>query len=380
MSRAPADWEAEFEQQPRVALTLLDETPFDVVVAALEMPEVHGAVLLEETARRRPHAVRIALSKHGERDLALKAMGMAHRCLRKGCDPNDLLASIRGAIESQRLVDNGLVRDLVGQLTAVPSLPSLYTEIQNALETPDVSVHDVARIVAKDPGMTAKILQLVNSAIFPIRHSISSIERAVPFLGIETTRTLVLSLQVFKSFDSPRLKRLRLGGLWNHSLMTGALARRIAQEETDEMELIQDAFTAGMLHDLGKLVLAACEPGRYADVIQAARKQAIPEPQAEREVLGVDHAQVGAYLAALWGLPRSIVETLGFHHRPALRGVAAFDVVLAVHVADLLEQEGRPPASGAAPNEIDLKWLETVGLDGRLDAWRELRDRIGDDE
>src|SRR5882757_4698210 len=207
-----------------------------------------------------------------------------------------------------------------------------------ALASPDTSLEQIGDIIASDPAMTAKILQLVNSAFFGIARRISNPAEAVQFLGVGRVRSLVLSLHVFSCFDEFHPKSFSIERVWKHSMSTGLVAQKIARMQKVERPVIDETYVAGMLHDIGKVMLAASLPDAYEKAVQLAAGEKIPLIQAEREVFGVNHAQVGAYLLGLWGLPITIVEAVAFHHQPQESAVKTFSPLTAVHLASAFER------------------------------------------
>ena len=191
------EWEMEFMDGGAKALERMAQAHFDVVVSDMLMPGMNGAALLAEVMQRHPHTVRIILSGHADKDLILKCVGSTHQYLSKPCDADVLKATVRRA----SAVDSGLkdetLRKLVGSMDRLPSIPTLYTEIVEALRDPEVSVETIGEIVGKDPGMTAKILKLVNSAFFGLRRQVASPAEAANYLGLDTIRSLVLSINAF---------------------------------------------------------------------------------------------------------------------------------------------------------------------------------------
>jgi hypothetical protein len=187
------------------------------------------------------------------------------------CDPDSLKRTVTRAIESQDLLGDPTLRQLVSQMRSVPSLPSLYLEILDALKDPDCSLPRIGSIISRDAGMTAKILQLANSAFFGLTRQTFTPSDAIFHLGLETVQALALGVGVFSSFHSAPLRTLGLQGLWEHSVATGALAKKIARQQTRDNAVIDAAFTGGLLHDLGKLVLAAGVAAEYGEALERAR-------------------------------------------------------------------------------------------------------------
>jgi HD-like signal output (HDOD) protein len=253
-------------------------------------------------------------------------------------------------------------------MQTLPSLPTLYVEVMDAVHAPNGSLAQVGKIIERDIGMAAKLLQLVNSAFFSLRRHIASPTQAVNLLGLETVAGLILSSHIFACCDQATMAPLALDALWSHSMATAVCARTIARAEHGEPQMVEDAFMAGLLHDAGKLVFAANLPQRYGQARTLAQAQGMAECEAERAVLGATHAEVGAYLLGLWGLPHPIVEALAFHHCPSAGVGRTFSPLTAVHVANALVHEGNT-ADAAVP--VDLEYLAALGLGERLAGWRE---------
>jgi len=225
--------------------------------------------------------------------------------------------------------------ELVGQLDRLPSLPSLYVEIVEQLQDPETDLQNLAATIAKDIAMTAKLLKLVNSAYFGLRREITNCDEAVAYLGVNTLKTLVLTLHAFGQFEACCHNGVALEQIWAHSLEVAAAARRIAELEHAPVALAEQAFVAGMLHDAGQLILAANLPAQYAAVIQTARAAPAPLQVSEAEILGTTHAELGGYLLGLWGLPVPVVEAIALHHQPRFAIAPLFSALTAVHVADM---------------------------------------------
>ena len=310
------EWEVEFALGGQEALSFLERTHVDVVVSDVRMPVINGVQLLTEVKRLYPHTIRILLSGQSDEKVTLSAVGPVHQYLSKPCDAAILKSTIARACILRDLLADEYVRQLVSQVDALPTLPELYVELEGELQSPDCSVERVTAIIAKDVGMTAQILKLVNSAFFGVQQHISDVVQAVMYLGLDTVKTLVLSLQVFQKFGETGCSSFDLDRLCRHSLATGEIARKIMIAEKASMEMVEETLGAAMLHDLGVLLLASYFSERYQESLRVAKEQSICLYDAERQTLGTTHAQVGAYLLGLWGLTNPVVEAVAFHHEP----------------------------------------------------------------
>lgn len=369
------EWEMNFVTSGEEALQFLSSQPADVVVADMRMPGMSGADLLNEVMKRHPQTVRFILSGHSDKDMVLKCVGSTHQYLAKPCDSEALRAAVLRASSLGASLQNEKIKRLVGRMDRLPSLPSLYCEIIEKLKNPETMVEDIAQIVARDIGMTAKVLKLVNSAFFGLQQNISDLNEAIAYLGLNTIKTLVLCINAFSQYDGVKLNGFSMDALWKHSLSVAAGAKKIAQMESEDNHLIEESFVAGMLHDTGQLILAANYSQQYQHVIELARAEKVSIVQAEDRVFGANHAVVGGYLLGLWGLAVPIVEAIALHHEPAKTSVQVFCPLVAVHAADAwVQQSEPPPIVGVAPPVMDKAYLEQIGLLERLPLWdQELR-------
>lgn len=365
------EWEMEFLDGGAKALARMAEQPVDVVVADMRMPGMNGAELLNEVMKRHPKTVRLILSGHADKELILQCVGSTHQYLSKPCDPDALKATVLRASSLDGTLQSESLKKLVGQMTRLPSIPTLYMEIVDKANQPDSSLEDVARIIARDPGMTAKILKLVNSAFFGLRRELSSTEEAVAYIGLDTIKSLVLSIHAFAQFAHANAGGLTMESLWAHSLNVAARSKLIAQLEQADRKAVDEAFTAGMLHDIGKLVLAANMPEVFAQSVRLAEENGLEFYRAEIQVLGASHADIGGYLLGLWGLPVPVVEAIALHHQPALIPQPAFSPLTIVHAADVLVWEGLAAASAMGRPQMDADYLAAVGMTERVAVWRE---------
>ena len=365
------EWDMAFAGGGAEGLTLMEKEPFDVVVSDMRMPGMDGAEFLTAVMSRYPDVVRLILSGHSEWELIMKSVGPAHQYLTKPCAAEELKTTVAQAFALRELLADHNLRTLVSRMETLPSLPALYQRILAALRSPDASCSVVAEIVSQDPAMAAKVLQLVNSAFFGLPQQISSPAQAVTLLGLDAVKSLVLSVNVFAEFDPQRIKDLSLDTLWTHCMAAGSVAKRIAQMESHDAKLWDDALLAGLLHDIGKLVVVANLPDVYAAIQQRAAAGDFELVEAERDELGATHAEVGAYLLGLWALPDPIVEAVAFHHRPSQCLSHGFTPLTAVHAANCLEVTVEPDDGARLAHGLDRDYLAGLGLTEHIPEWQE---------
>lgn len=364
------EWEMHFAASGEEALQEMAQQDFQVVVSDMRMPGMDGAELLRRVRREHPDVVRIVLSGHSDMESILRAVGPSHQYLTKPCDADTIRETIARAVALESLLRNETLRKLVGHLKSVPSMPALYKDLVEALRAPDASLRDIGQIIATDVGMTAQVLRLVNSSYFGLFSEVTSAERAVGFLGLGTVNSLVLGFKVFEELDPKTLEELGLASVWQRSLACAMNARRIAQLESGDSRLPEDAFAGGMVHDVGILVLASNMPQDYAQICTRARRGKIPLHLAEREALGVGHPEVGAYLMSLWGIPNPVIEAIAYHHAPRDCHHESLSPLSAVHAAGALVSEDTPENAFLGVR-ADMDYLGKLGLAERLDTWRQ---------
>ena len=367
------EWDMQFVTSGIEALNLLARASYDVVVSDMRMPGMDGPKLLKEVQGRYPHIVRIVLSGQSDRLMIDEARGATHQYLGKPCRSDTLKARISRVCDLQGLLANEQLRHLVAGLSTVPTLPRLHQQLVHELDAGSPSMRTISAIISKDLGMTAKVLQIANSTFGDRSDGMATAERAANMLGLETIVSIIrateggpsISVGGSASFDAERL--------WKRSLETCDLAQAIARAEEAPQPMVDQAATAGLLHDLGTLILASHASEGYAAAVQLAREDAMPIWKAEQQLFGSTHGEVGAYLLGLWGIAEPIVDAVAYHHRPIRHAGQAFSPLTAVHVADHLQTEldATEPES-VQREQLDWAYLERLGLTERLGVWRDL--------
>jgi HD-like signal output (HDOD) protein len=263
------------------------------------------------------------------------------------------------------------VKSLLLRIRKLPTLPRVHAEVTKELQSAEGSLEHVAEYVRRDPIMCAKFLQVINSAFFGLARQISDPGEAVMLLGAVRTRGLILIAGVFSQFDDKPCPGFSAENLLQHSLRAASLAHRIMLVETDDADQGNLAFTAGLLHDVGKLVLAANVPEMFATAQRFHRSKRISQCAAEQDVLGTTHAELAGSLLAAWNLPLAAVEAIAWHHTPCHSYDQHFSVLTAVHAANVFAHEAEGADSSAPAQRLDPQYLQRLGLAGRRDAWRE---------
>jgi HD-like signal output (HDOD) protein len=366
------EWDMVFVTTGKEALDLLGKEAFDVVVTDLRMPAMDGVTLLENIIKQYPQVVRIVLSGESDMGWIMRSARVSHQFLPKPCEPEVLKLAIVKTCMLFDLLHDKTVKQLVSRIDSLPSLPTLYEKIMEMLNSSDASIKDVGDVIAKDTAMTGKILQLVNSAFFGLPRHVSSPAQAAALLGMDTVKSLVLTIQIFSQFDLNKMPPSFLEKLWQHNITTGQLSKKISEEEKLEKVTIDHAFMAGLLHDTGKLILASNFSDDYRKALSLSRKTKIPLWESEKKIFGITHAEVGAYLMGIWGLPLPIVEALAFHHDPSQSLEERFSPLTAVHLANIMEHEGPSGNGNGGFSTLNEDYLHRMELTDRLSVWRKL--------
>ena len=329
------EWDMEFAEGGDHALALLDERAFDVVVTDLRMPRVDGLTLLKHLRDHHPQTMRIVLSGAPERSSALAVVPYAHQSLTKPCRLGELETVLGRAFLLGDLVADPEVRSVIGGIGELPSLPRTYARLVRVLDDENSSTADVASIIASDIAVTAKVLQLANSPMFGSGRSVSTVMQAIPMLGLDALKSLTLSTTLFNAHGLPARVRIFAEDLHEHSSLVAGFASELSEDP-----FRRDAFSAGMLHDVGRLVLASSMPAEMDNMTGV-----MPRVQPDAVIAPLSrHAKVGAYLLGLWGLPPTVIDAVARHHDEVTEATSpiARAVVMAEQIVDEVTDDPRP--------------------------------------
>ena len=369
------EWDMAFAESGAQALEMLSQRTFDVIVSDMRMPQMDGVALLRTVKKQYPMIVRIILSGHSDQEMILKSINSVHQYRSKPCDSQVLISTVNRSCTLGDFLNHKNLRQVISKIDSIPSLPSLYINMMDELRSPAASVERLGKIIGNDLGMTAKILQLVNSSFFGRSQHISDISQAVIMLGLNTIRSLVLTVGIFSKLDASTMTAFNMEKIYEHSIKTGTIAQKIAIHENADRETVDNAFITGLLHDLGKIIFAANFPETYANVFKLSQERNITFIEAELQVMGASHAQVGAYLLGLWGLPDIIVEGVALHHSPDKHPNKAFTPLIAVYFANIFENNAR-----TSSDEMDRAFGTLPMMQSRfhekIPIWKPISDQI----
>ncbi|HWS36537.1 MAG TPA: HDOD domain-containing protein [Actinoplanes sp.] len=377
-------WEMSFASGGAEALLLIAERHCDVVVTDFRMPEIDGAALLEKVRKMSPDTARIILSGQTSADNVMRVMTLAHQFLNKPAAPDEIVEAIELVLGAQETTSTsaGIISDVSG-VSTLPSPPALLAELLSVLEDETASASSISKVIEGDPAVAAKILNLANSSAHTAGRRLADVTQAVALLGTNVVRGLVLLHDIVSVFtERVHLPTAWLNALNTHSVQSAQLAKRLSTGES----WAPHAFTAGLLHEVGQLVLATSRPDQFGIIISEWRQSgeaagaAANTPGAEARdtpalcelesaSLGTSHSDAGASLLSLWGLPSDIVEAAAGHARTETPTTAG-DLTTAVALAHAVVEQEFGAVCGTLPTSpLDE---ETLGPSERdhIQHWR----------
>jgi len=262
--------------------------------------------------------------------------------------------------------------DLVKDVNKLVSLPEVCTRLHDLIESRTHTVHDMAELIMQDPDLSARLLKISNSSMYGFRGRIGSIDRAITVVGTSELLVLVLATSSIMTFKNIPSELFNMASYWRHSVYCGVVAKVLAKH--CNVLHPQRLFLAGLLHDIGLLALCYCEPELAKQVFDKTRDEKIDIYEAEQEILGFDHADIGRELLLQWGLPENLPEAVYWQHHLTKTDIPSLDaciVHLAVeytHVLEKTDEDGPPQhiepiawkMTKLDPSRMDMMLLEAA--------------------
>lgn len=358
-SQHKVDWNIFFANSGIEALHLIAENSIEVVVTDLRMPDMDGKQLLTILKDKYPHIARLVLSGYTDKEGAIGISTLAHQILTKPLNSTELKNIISNLMKQRYSLPSGNFLSIISGADKLPSNPKEYSNLYKVLNSPNASVKTIADIISHDPMMTTKILQMVNSAFFGLPYRILDPIQAVSFLGLDIVKSLVLFVNIFLEYKGDHYAELN--NFWEHSLAVAKLAEAICKEENLSKEECEKALIGGLLHDTGKLVMNRML-GYFGHVKTEMNARSLTFVEAEYLLWGLTHAEAGAFLLNLWGLPEDIVKILEHHHHPLKIELSSFDSLLAVHLAESIKNN----------HTISLEIIDKFELSEKISKYSQL--------
>ena len=366
-------WCMDFAESGPEALGLLDDRSYDLVVSDMRMPRMDGREFLVRCRREHPQADRYVLSGHMEAEDALEAIRFAHQFLTKPCEASTIRNVLSRADDRRSRLPDAEFRIALGAIDTVPLPCDMFVEIERLLSDPNVDPARVAVAVRTQPLFVARLLQLVNSAFVGLPRPVLNVQEAIEAIGIRTLHHLVVDVGIVRVAAPTAARHFRFDDHGRHSVLVGKVARAVV----DDPNRATEAFTAGLLHDVGRTLLAIHRPEAFDRCHEEALRTGRDTAAVEREILRFDHARVGSYLLELWGLPATVTEAVARHHDPDPPAQPADPVVDAVRGAEALVHDLLGPDSSYAPVRVRAV---PPAEPARWESWRRIATQICDEE
>lgn len=361
-------------------LKILADNDIDLIISDVRMPVKDGITFLSEVKNLYPQVVRIFLSGYADQDAVMRAFaeGCAQQLIPKPWEDAELKAIVEGALKQARKQKEKIagLQKIINSLATLPPMPRTYFEVKKYLTgQEDFSADKVAPILENDIAISAELIRWANSALFGQRNKVDTVKRAIIVLGSDIVEGLILSGSAFAQVESGS-KPLQLfdrKGFHSHCLATGILAKKLIQiTSPQDMALQGRAFTAGLLHDLGKLVEESYLHENFVEILDLAKSEQAMLIWAEKEKIGTTHEEIGSHLADWWSMPSFLVNTIRWHHSPSLCNTDK-EILDAVHVANVLVQQFKIGMSGNfCPLEVNREsWDKFLLKTEKVETLRE---------
>lgn len=359
-------WDMHFASGGKEALAVLEKNNIHVIITDMLMPGMNGLELLKEVCSNYPKVFRVVLSGHSEHEMLVEAAKLAHQFLTKPCNAEMVVDTIEQALKFRQILHNEEAKRIVSRISMLPTMPVTFQRISKEMENPDYSVAAIARVVAEDSSMSANILKLVNSSFFGLINRITSPEKAIALLGADTIRSFIVNEHIFTEIKTGQIKYFNLDLLRNHTLLVARLSKIIAKSIGLSKQHTDMASIAGLLHDIGKVVLITNYNTTYKVVIEEARTQNKSIWEMEKEVIGTSHAEVGAYLLSLWGFDEEVIQAVHLHHCPNLSVDENAGVLTSVYLGNIFEHRLVKLNENYAIRPIDDIYVSRMNLTNKM--------------
>jgi len=325
------------------------------------MPELDGATLMEEVARRHPETLRIILSGYAEEDYIMRTVAPSHQYFAKPCSADEIIMLLERMYALHMALQNAELRKLVAGMQNLPTPSDLYMRLTAEIQNSNSSTRTIAGMISEDIATTAEILRITNSGYFALGSPVHDVFQAIRLLGVETVRALVFSAGIFRSFHSSDPEAEFLNDLDVHCFLVATQARLIAQNLELSEPLRDQAFCAGMLSCVGTLVLLDAYPEKIRAVFS---RVLLGEDYGlvEHEVFGASQAEIGAYLLGLWGFSDVVVEAVLYHDRPSDCHYKDHSALSCVHLARAAGPELSVNGTSVRPIKLDEEYLASLGM------------------
>jgi HD-like signal output (HDOD) protein/CheY-like chemotaxis protein len=358
-------WDIRFATSGDAALLMLKERPADIIVSDMRMPGMNGGQLLMRVRELYPQTTRVILSGQTDQVDLLKDIGCIHQYLQKPCG-GEILCNV---LERTRVLNSQLSQPLLrlaaNQVNALPPCSETYNALVSELGRDNSSLTKIASLVASDPALAAKLMQLVNSAFFGMPCKVKTPHDAVVLLGLNTVHSIIVAGRLFEFVGNASANQSMISNIWASSVEIGAAAFGFAVANKASSETAAQARLAGMLCLIGRAILLATTPETYEKVIACAALGSISYLQSEKIIYDANQDALTAYALGLWAFPEDLVEAVAFQSEPSVAPLGkGADLVAYLHLARSVHQSR---AGGLdAPVKLDKDFLIRRGMDSLI--------------
>lgn len=333
------EWNMFFANSGEKALEIMSQNNIDIIITDMRMPGMNGAELLEKVMEKYPGTIRFILSGHSDEKMILNSIKIAHQFIAKPSNAERIIDAINRAIYLREFLIGSNILSIISKIEELPSVPSIFLKLEQELNSPNVSLSKIAELISEDMSIAAKILQIVNSAFFGLPRETADLVSAVNMLGINIIRSVIITLKFQNFVTDKEAKYLSVEKLWTHSQLVAKYAQHIYEKIGDNKYSSKEVYAAGLLHDVGKLILLKY-PGYIENILM---QNLLSVAEEEYKWLKVSHAEVGAYLLGIWNLPLNIVTTIAAHHRA--EEFTEINLAASIYIANLFATD---------PNQVKL--------------------------
>ena len=339
----------------------LNVNEIDIVLADISLEKKEDIQLLKSIKEDFPELFIVVFTGEESKLNVNDIYRFSHQILSKPINVDKVIESFERRKRMMKYLHDGKLMGVINNITDLPTLPETYLKIEEEMASKNVSVQRISSILSHDLSFTVKILHVVNSPFFGLKYKINNVMQAVSLLGVNIIKSLVLYHHTFSiSPIGPKFKNY-FEQLWIHSNKVGRYAEQILYDTNQaELEMIEEAYIAGLLHDIGKVVMLNID-GYPDKVFEYIKEHETRFSNAEYKIFGTSHSEIGAYFLSLWGLPERTAESVFTHNNPSLLDFSRFTVESAVFIANILANE----------DSIDLTTIQKLNLGVHPKTWVE---------
>ncbi len=365
-----AEWQVISSPSGESALEEMAAGGTAALLCAVNLPGMSGADLVKAVSDQFPATVRFLMYKESEKAVLTQAVSAVHQHVPLPLDPAALKRALGHSMNLHGLLANEELAERVMAIGGLPSPPEIYNKLVAELNSEDANIQSISSLISRDVGITAKVLQMVNSAYFGLSSQVSSVQHATSMLGLDAVTSIVLSAGAFQQFKASPIAGYSIESVYSHSVAIGAKSRLLATAFGLNRKLAEDALLAGMLSDIGQVVMLTYFAEEFEAAIEMATAENIPLDQAERATFGVSDAKLGAYLLSLWGMPDPILEAVALHCVPHKTVSPALNVLAAVHLAYATDWDETHNVRDGAGSVVDMAYVKSLGIGDQLESLR----------